>query len=221
MARSAVTSERLSLARLTTHADNVRQASRRSARARRAVLAIELEVLWNDLGRDLPFSLFCAYPRSTVAGGDDLEALEEVCRLHSAVVGGGAPLPSKDNPPGRVAERSFAASTSAPGEARRFVTTTLRKWGDERAIEDAALIVTELATNAVLHAHSGFSVTPSHPGETVRISVHDESSVPAVLGEPELASCAGRGLGLVAALATAWGTGRVAGGKKVWADLGA
>lgn len=49
--------------------------------------AIELEVLWNALASQLPFSLFCAYPSQAVAGGDHPDSFTEVCRLHSAIVG--------------------------------------------------------------------------------------------------------------------------------------
>lgn len=47
--------------------------------------ALELEALWNDLGRQLPFTLFCAYPRKSVADGD-LDAFAQVCGLHTSVV---------------------------------------------------------------------------------------------------------------------------------------
>lgn len=47
--------------------------------------ALELEALWNDLARHLPFSLLCAYPRQSVAGAD-LDAFAQVCGLHSTVL---------------------------------------------------------------------------------------------------------------------------------------
>ncbi len=47
--------------------------------------AIELECLWNDLRRELPFSLFCAYRAASVAGSELTTALHDVCSLHSTV----------------------------------------------------------------------------------------------------------------------------------------
>ena len=49
--------------------------------------ALEVEGLWNDLARDIPFGLYCGYPESAVSGADQRAALAEVCRLHGAVVG--------------------------------------------------------------------------------------------------------------------------------------
>lgn len=52
--------------------------------------AIELERLWNELGRKLQFSLFCSYPVACVSRSEHAEALHEVCHLHSCVLNGGS-----------------------------------------------------------------------------------------------------------------------------------
>jgi hypothetical protein len=49
--------------------------------------AIELEVMWNELGDQHPFSLLCAYPARPVACRHYLDALTEVCRTHTEVTG--------------------------------------------------------------------------------------------------------------------------------------
>ena len=49
--------------------------------------AIEVEVMWNELGDQHPFSLLCAYPARPVACSHYLDALTEVCRTHSEVTG--------------------------------------------------------------------------------------------------------------------------------------
>jgi hypothetical protein len=46
--------------------------------------AVELEAMWNDLGRRNPFALFCGYRAASVTGQDVAGALAEVCRLHAA-----------------------------------------------------------------------------------------------------------------------------------------
>ena len=67
--------------------------------------AIELETLWNDLGLSVPFSLFCAYPSSSVTSEDQAELLSQVCCLHTAVLGADAQHRST---------RQFEASSNAP-----------------------------------------------------------------------------------------------------------
>ena len=49
--------------------------------------ALELEAFWNELGREIPFSLYCGYPRELVESSQHHGAISEVCRLHTAVVG--------------------------------------------------------------------------------------------------------------------------------------
>jgi MEDS: MEthanogen/methylotroph, DcmR Sensory domain len=49
--------------------------------------AIEVEVMWNELAGQYPFSLLCAYPQQSVSCVHHLDALTEVCRLHTEVTG--------------------------------------------------------------------------------------------------------------------------------------
>jgi hypothetical protein len=50
--------------------------------------AIEVEAMWNELGGQYPFSLLCAYPAQPVSCAHHLDALTEVCRVHTQVIGG-------------------------------------------------------------------------------------------------------------------------------------
>ncbi len=52
--------------------------------------AIEVEAMWNELGGQYPFSLLCAYPAQPVSCAHHLDALTEVCRIHTQVIGGPA-----------------------------------------------------------------------------------------------------------------------------------
>jgi two-component sensor histidine kinase len=81
------------------------------------------------------------------------------------------------------------------------------------------LIVSELASNAVLHAHSRFELEISHTADTVRIAVSDESVVPPVLQDPKLDSESGFGLQIIAKLASDWGFELGDDGKEVWVRL--
>jgi hypothetical protein len=45
--------------------------------------AVELEMLWNNLAKIYPFTLFCAYPKRTFASTDEERAFQHVCSAHS------------------------------------------------------------------------------------------------------------------------------------------
>ena len=105
--------------------------------------------------------------------------------------------------------------------ARAWVTDRLRTLGRDDLVETAALGVSELVTNAILHTDSGVTVqlrgTTDHP----RIEVLDRSRLPprvnAEMDEEEfLLSTVGRGLALVALHAATWGSEIAADGKLVW-----
>jgi anti-sigma regulatory factor (Ser/Thr protein kinase) len=186
--------------------------------------AVEVEELWNELGLRVSFSLLCGYPAGLVSGDDHAAALAEVCGLHSAVAGGpaaaAADFLSRDL--ASQATRSFVNAYEAPRAARHFVAETLRPLADPVLADDAAIVATELATNAVVHARSGFSVTVSCSTTAVRISVRDTGALPLTDAGEQLAATAGHGLGLVESLASRWAAEPVQGGKggkMVWAEL--
>ncbi len=181
--------------------------------------AIELEELWNELGRELPFSLLCAYRSESVNKAEHGQALQQICHLHSAVL---APRETAAADPSARAGVSgdFASDRDAPGLARHFVADILARWGHgEALVEDARLLVTELATNAVLHARSPFSVAARAEGSRVRVSVRDGSTVRPTLREHDPTAMSGRGMRLVAALSADWGVDVTHDGKTVWAEL--
>ncbi|MDQ1464953.1 MAG: hypothetical protein QOC73_1894 [Actinomycetota bacterium] len=174
--------------------------------------ALELESLWGELGRRLPFTLFCAYSAESVGGDEHVEALNEVCRLHSVVLDHSAVAAHSHT------IRAFVSATDGPRAARRFVAETLRRWDKDELIPDALLVVTELATNAVVHARSDFVVVVSPAGQSVRIAVRDASAVVPTRRQPSL-GITGRGLELIDALASSWDVEMLPDGKEVWAEL--
>jgi len=185
--------------------------------------ALELEGLWNDLARDIPFGLYCGYPEAPATGADQRAALAEVCRLHAAVVG----TPASAGRPARVrsrATRSFALDPDSPREARHFALDLLRGWRIEQRCgvnlaSDVAIVVGELATNAVRHAGSGFTVSLMLAVDAVRIQVEDARPLAGSPGDPPLPVWADHGLGLVDAVSARWGVQPADGGKTVWAEL--
>jgi anti-sigma regulatory factor (Ser/Thr protein kinase) len=113
----------------------------------------------------------------------------------------------------------------APRAARAFVAETLTAWNAQAAeIEAAQLVVSELVTNAVLHAADSptISVDLRLADGVVRVLVSDGG-----LGEPyrtphsdPRTSETGRGVWLVDAFAERWGTEmRGRDGKTVWCEL--
>jgi len=106
------------------------------------------------------------------------------------------------------------------GEARRFVEDTVRSWSLDLLLDDALLVISELVTNAITHAHSSCRIRLSVNATTLRIDVLDAGSG---TPEPRPASAMeehGRGLHLVDAVTSAWGLEDVPGqGKLVWAEL--
>ncbi|MDA0160625.1 MEDS domain-containing protein [Solirubrobacter ginsenosidimutans] len=176
------------------------------------IAAIDLETLWNELGTRVPFSLYCAYRRTSVVGHEHADALKRVCHLHSAVV----------TAPRVETSWEFSADRAAPGRARDLLVDALRHLGhDGELLDDARLVVTELAANAVVHASSSFSVSVREEGSSVRILVGDRSPVAPAMREASVTRLSGRGMQLIAAVATRWGVVFTPDGKVVWAELSA
>jgi anti-sigma regulatory factor (Ser/Thr protein kinase) len=97
------------------------------------------------------------------------------------------------------------------------VVNAMRLWGfSPDLLEDAALVATELAANAVVHAASAFSIEVRAENAEVRIAVADNQWV----DQDRLVVRQGRGLGLVAGLSRRWGAEISSDGKVVWAELG-
>ena len=119
------------------------------------------------------------------------------------------------------AAQSFPAETAAPARARLFVVDVLSHWGRPDLIDDAMLVVSELATNAVVHCQSRFSVQLQRCGSQVRVEVVDESGRAPAPGSAGQFATSGRGLSLVEAVSQDWGFERIDSGKSVWAELGA
>ena len=105
-------------------------------------------------------------------------------------------------------------------DARAFVADRLTDEGLTDLLPTSVLIVSELATNAVVHARTWFRVTIVREGDCLVLEVHDDSDREAVRAAKDVTSLGGRGLELVVALSSTWGvTAHPGGGKSVWARL--
>lgn len=104
--------------------------------------------------------------------------------------------------------------------ARRFARSELRESRSD--VDTVLLLVSEVVTNAVLHARSGIRLVVEDLDEVARVEVHDASPVPPRMHHFRLVSGTGRGLRMLDQLARTWGvTADPRGaGKVVWFEVG-
>ena len=131
-------------------------------------------------------------------------------------------LGSPTSPAATVATHAVVADPAAVSGSRRFLRRTLEAWRvDEDTIDTAVLCLSELVTNAVIHAGAGCLMRVVLEAGMLTISVRDGGSrngvVTAATDDP--LQVHGRGLQLVDALATRWGSELDTVGTTVWFDL--
>jgi anti-sigma regulatory factor (Ser/Thr protein kinase) len=120
------------------------------------------------------------------------------------------------NSEARLALRPVPASAAM---ARQFVDDTLRGWGCDAFVDASRLLVSELVTNAVLHARTDMTLVIRLLRDGVRVEVTDASPVAPVVRNYEDEAMTGRGLSLVNDLAVRWGVEPEGSGKTVWFEL--
>ena len=119
-----------------------------------------------------------------------------------------------------VARQRLEPHPSSVSRARRLVTRALGDLGRDELADDAALAVSELVTNALVHAGTPMEVVVSRRRAEVVVEVLDDNPrLPFRRHHSELAGT-GRGLHLVEQLTTAWGARERPPGKAVWFLLG-
>lgn len=103
-------------------------------------------------------------------------------------------------------------------KARAFVADALRHASDD--IRDRAVLITsELATNAVVHARSAFTVTTTLSRGEVQVQVTDSRGETPIMRQPDDTELHGRGLMIVNHLADRWGVDVRTEGTTVWFAL--
>ncbi|HEX2806469.1 MAG TPA: ATP-binding SpoIIE family protein phosphatase, partial [Kineosporiaceae bacterium] len=118
--------------------------------------------------------------------------------------------------------RMFGPTPQTTPAARRFVLDVLLGWGMTDLENTAALAVSELVTNVVVHTSSPVHLTMRRIGDTgVWIGVRDDSDRLPQPRQSAVDEIAGRGLAIVDQLADTWGVQRPLdhGGKTVWLEL--
>lgn len=112
------------------------------------------------------------------------------------------------------------ALRSSPKEARNFAKRMVRLWRLDHLTEPVELIVSELVTNAVVHAKSDVRVwLRCVNGRRLRVEVSDASHKKIRRRLPMASDPSGRGLWIVSRMADRWGTDTAAEGKTVWVEL--
>ncbi|MCQ4080155.1 SpoIIE family protein phosphatase [Streptomyces sp. RB6PN25] len=121
-------------------------------------------------------------------------------------------------PEGSAAFWEFSAEASAVRQARLHVGETLAAWGLAALTDVTILLVSELVTNSLRHAHGPIGVRMVR-GTSLLVEVSDPLPEP-----PRTRSAAhddegGRGMQLVARASRRWGTRQGPLGKTVWFEL--
>lgn len=120
-----------------------------------------------------------------------------------------------------VPEASIELSSrpASVGLARRWLAETFELWDLLGMDYDVSVVLSELVTNAILHARTPVLVRVGYDGSVVRLEVEDGSPESPVARRPSARATTGRGLLLVGSLSTAWGCSLTGGGKVVWAEF--
>ena len=106
-------------------------------------------------------------------------------------------------------------------DARRLVSSTLREWSLGHLEDSATLLVSEVVTNAVLHARTAVCMELERRPSVLRVTVTDGSPHRPERRRHGLSAGTGRGLGLLATLSSDWGSGPAEDpwAKDVWFEL--
>lgn len=118
--------------------------------------------------------------------------------------------------------RTFPGTPASVGETRRFVGSL---FAGTPHLDDALLLISEVAANAVRHTRSGaggtYAVTVQCRGPRLRVEVQDQGGVGTVPAprRPSLHEEGGRGMALLDNYAHAWGREVAASGTVVWFEF--
>lgn len=116
-------------------------------------------------------------------------------------------------------ERWLVVEPLSVWEARAFVGEHLVAHGLRHLVDPVQLVASELATNALVHARTPFTVSLSASDGTVLVAVEDRSAARPRASAPPVMDSHGRGLAIVDAVSDSWGVSEEDGTKTVWASF--
>jgi anti-sigma regulatory factor (Ser/Thr protein kinase) len=111
--------------------------------------------------------------------------------------------------------RSFRLGRESTSVARRFVRDVLQDQSPD-TLDAVELMVSELATNSIRHARTGFDLSIDVTPARIRVEVSDIGGGEPTLRSPEPTEPRGRGLQIVEAMSASWGVVPTEDGKTVW-----
>ncbi len=115
----------------------------------------------------------------------------------------------------------LSPTTESVPAARRFVRDLMIDSDTVADLDTASLLVTEIVTNAILHAMAPMTLRVEVSADVVRIEVRDGSQLPPRVHAFSPTAATGRGLRLLESLAVRWGVRpEPGGGKVVWFEVG-
>jgi anti-sigma regulatory factor (Ser/Thr protein kinase) len=187
----------------------------------------EMHLAWTPAAEVFPSALAAAggWPaaRLVLAGPDaELDRQLRALRIHRAVPVAEdrsvAPARLWQRPERVTRHRDLPGAVGAPAAARTLVREACEDWSATAAQDAAALVASELVSNAVQHARSGCRVSVTVDPAGLHVGVRDYARGCSPRPRPvDAAQAAGRGLHLVAMLATRWGVQEHDDGKTTWA----
>lgn len=118
-------------------------------------------------------------------------------------------------------EEELPPQPTSVSRARRLVRDLLTDAEREDLVEAATLLVSEIVTNAILHAGTAIDLRASVTGEGLRVEVGDGSAHLPTRRRYGPTAGTGRGMMLLEQLVDDWGAERCADGKTVWFVLAA
>ena len=114
----------------------------------------------------------------------------------------------------------FDGAPSSVAQARHFANAVLEAGGATDDAWPVAQVVSELATNAVVHAGTSFVLSISHDASHIRVAVTDGRPLArASMRRLSNETTTGRGLRMVQTLGQAWGVDQTDAAKTVWCEL--
>jgi serine phosphatase RsbU (regulator of sigma subunit)/anti-sigma regulatory factor (Ser/Thr protein kinase) len=119
------------------------------------------------------------------------------------------------------AEIVLPARAASAGGGRQFVAARLAEWQLDHVTDAVLVCVSEVITNAVVHAGSHAELSMRVSRGVLRVDVRDvgASGIPTVRPPATPEDTHGRGLLLVEALSDKWGTIGEGGSKVVWFEM--
>lgn len=188
-----------------------------------------LRLAWRPAAEVFPAVLAAAggWPAARmVLVTDDTELLRQLrsLRIHSRVpivADVAAAVQRLGRRPEQVTRhRDLPVAAAAPAEARAVVRAACEDWSADVAQDAAALVASELVSNAVQHARGGCRLSVSIEPDGLHVRVRDYARGRSPRPRPvDAARAGGRGMHLVVTLATDWGVQEHPDGKTTWAMI--